>query len=699
MRSEVNYFGVFSFMVDYFYAAEGINPNTDGVYIASILSYFMRKYKGYRFSPFKLNIVITLDEEKLRLDDSSHLAIALITENEDKALTLIIHGLFLSLAIDSSLKKNILIMCLGIIQGMSSKEIDSLLKIHFTEDERNFQQFLKEIEEYTLLVDKCYLEDISAVQKKSRLINRERQVTGDQIVKILDHKPNLFWQMASHKPEAVLEFQHRWQQLEDSNWREVVNQIFFNFKQTAESNLELALEAEGRDILVIILGDWLRRPVITSSEDIDLIVLFPGQGQASVVLPLLGNLPPLAVNFVGYDKDNRPQIMQRLKEILIVSGFIFYADQTIIDSCTFSYREEGCFLYVKLAKELINKAEREEISADFSNLKRKWQRCGEALLCLYYFLSDVQKQELFTLISSQLKNYPIAYGEDLSELFVHYYLGNLGLPWADYPQIISDLKVFVKARIESLEKLPVGSITFASLGGVPNLPFLRGMLANLTVDDTREIERGISKNRYEEVFSQGSGKVLENLCLSVNFYQLDRQLPRAPPLYWWGMQNEQTIQIYFSPRMYRFLANQYSNFFPQLPIETFLTGLALYEKEKSVVAVGEYFAENNQPNALIIFAIIERLALIKAYPAPLSKRGAQEVLEIENYIQSRNLDYEILKTYFDVLQHPPFYPKVSKEESWFQGYLECMDNRLIETIYQMIKKIFREYVGFHIETT
>ncbi|MFC1658798.1 GNAT family N-acetyltransferase [Candidatus Omnitrophota bacterium] len=318
-----------------------------------------------------------------------------------------------------------------------------------------------------------------AIRAQVKEFKRVREF-GDTIIKNLDDSSNLLWALIRDNPEAKQEFKERCNLLAEGNIAALVKD---QLKQLVNEEKIIAQPEDIEGIDIILFGDWFWRPKNDRSNDLDIIVLFKGEGNyREVIQTNFNNIPPLAaVIFNVEDFKKRTEDVKKVALALLGSGVVVHSGNLI------SEIEFGAVLardILNWAEGLFDAAGREEGLGELGDLRKQWKRNWDALLYIQYLLSTEANNKVREFIKEYIiDEQPNAFkkqtlkdslGENFSfkAFFIQYYLGKIEtFPWLmresidliqQFARLLDSLREDIAAHLITLEidrKFPAEMIT------------------------------------------------------------------------------------------------------------------------------------------------------------------------------------------------------------------------------------------------
>ncbi len=276
------------------------------------------------------------------------------------------------------------------------------------------------------------------------------QLTPDEIISNLDSSRNLLWASIRDNPEAREEFRKRCEVLFKHNLIGLLKDelIRLNEEGAVKANLE-----DIANIDVVLFGDWFWRPENDSSRDLDILVIFRGQGNYQGVLSLPWGIPSGAVDFCNLeDFKKKASLTKRLALLLLGSGAVVYGGNLVSEIEFDQIQTEDILNW---AKNLIKAGNLEGDLGELGVPRKQWKRYWEALLYCQRFLParDAEKTGLF--LQKYFTQPGISPTEVLRNFFTRYYLGKIEvLPWLlpDSNVLLQEFGTLVDGSVNTLEQ-------------------------------------------------------------------------------------------------------------------------------------------------------------------------------------------------------------------------------------------------------
>ncbi len=256
-------------------------------------------------------------------------------------------------------------------------------------------------------------------------------------LKRLDASPNLLWTLIRDNPEARQEFRNRYEFLLKND---IVKALKDELLQLSKDGKIIIRPEDIEKIDVVLFGDWFWRPKNASSNDLDIQVIFRGEGEYQCAFWTSSDIPPLTVNIRNLeDFKKETKLARNLTAILRGSGVIIYGGGLVSE---IEFKPLLAKDILEWAKGLLDAGYDEEALKDLSEPRRQWKRCWDALLYIQHLLPKQAKDDLGRFLKEYIDSQPdssknqvliSSLGEDFGfkDFFVQYYLGNIELlPWS-----------------------------------------------------------------------------------------------------------------------------------------------------------------------------------------------------------------------------------------------------------------------------
>ncbi|MBM3244336.1 MAG: NAD-dependent epimerase/dehydratase family protein, partial [Candidatus Omnitrophica bacterium] len=268
--------------------------------------------------------------------------------------------------------------------------------------------------------------------KTSKPHIRKNILTPEEITENLDLSSNILWSLIKDNAAAREEFKRRCVMLSENKLLETLNKKIRELDENGEIKIRYR---DFNKIDIVLFGDWLWRPANDKSNDLDILVIFKGEGVARGILTGSPEIPAIAVNFINIEElKKRDSAVKNLGRLLLGSGVVI-AGGDFVSEIRFNDYQAADIL--DWAKGLVDAGVIELALGSLGEPRREWKRYWDALIYIEHLLPETLKEKLRIFLEEYLSKQQDGQakanlsGESMfKDFFTRYYLGKLNiLPW------------------------------------------------------------------------------------------------------------------------------------------------------------------------------------------------------------------------------------------------------------------------------